>query len=149
MMSTFWDELAEQYKELIAPIGQSLAGLEQHARNEALKRLLGHAASAMPRDNPTALSWFISSLNRTPHKWFVAQVMSLVSPVPSSMIEPLLVAALMEPNPSANRLFIEPCVRSLGRLEVGSRVTILAERSGVAENDGVRKVMYWVNRRGA
>lgn len=70
-------------------------------------------------------------------------------PVPRTLLDPLLLAALLEPNPSANRLFIEPCVRTFGPSEVASRIAALSDHPGVAEHGGVDKAMYWVPRSGA
>jgi hypothetical protein len=134
-----WNSLAQQYLQLVS------AGTD----TGAVRAFCGQAASALPKDNPAALAWFISALQNTRTKWFVAAVMAQAMPVPRTLLDPLLVAALLEPNPSANRLFIEPCVRTFGAAEVSAHVSALSTTPGVAEINGVRQAMYWVPRPGA
>jgi hypothetical protein len=142
-MTRYWDELATEYRDLTAYAGRPISGEELHSLSEKVRALIGRAASNLPRDNSAALVWFISALQRAPEKWFVAKVMSVVTPVPSSLLEPMLLAALLEPDASACRVFVEPCLRTFGREAVVSRIESLAAYSGVAENDGVEKVGYW------
>ncbi|GAB3357592.1 hypothetical protein GCM10027430_27050 [Lysobacter tyrosinilyticus] len=140
-MSIDWDNLAGQYQELVkAPVSSG--------SNESIRTLVGYAASKLPRDNPESLSWFISALQGR-DKWFVAKVMAMASPVPGALLDPLLLAALLERNPSANRYFVEPCVRTFGASRVEARIRDLSDAPGVAENRGVQNVMYWVPRVGA
>lgn len=148
-MSSSWDQLAEQYFELIGPSRASQSGAELHSRNMAVRDLIGRAASALPKDSPAALSWFTAALQRDPQRWFVARVMSVATPVPRALLDPLLLAALLEQNPSANRAFVDPCVRTFGAAEVASRIAVLASHPGVAEHSGLDKAMYWVPRVGA
>lgn len=135
-----WDELVQEYEALVSAPSSNA---------DSIRTLIGHAASALPKDNPEALSWFISALQHSPQKWFVARVMAVASPVPKTMLDPLLIAALLEPNPSATRFFLEPCMRGFGAGHVAARVAQLASTPGATENDGVQKVMYWVPRTGA
>jgi hypothetical protein len=146
-MSINWDQLADQYTELAT--NPATSGDRLHSHNLATRDLIGRAASALPKDSQTALAWFITALQLQPQKWFVAEVMSVARPVPRTLLDPLLLAALLEPNPSANRAFVDPCVRTFGAAEVASRVRVLANYPGVAEHGGVDKVMYWVPRVGA
>lgn len=131
-----WDSLADQYWALVN-------GPTQGA-NESLRRLLGKAASVLPKDKAEELQWFISALQEKPKKWFVAKVMEYASPVPKALLEPLLLAALREPDASSNRIFVTPCLRTFGKQEVKDRLVFLASDSVAQENDGLRKVMYWV-----
>ncbi|MBM3116081.1 hypothetical protein [Jeongeupia naejangsanensis] len=142
-MSDNWNQLAVQYFHLISPTGE-LSEAEVHIRNMAVRDLIGRAAASLPKDNPIALSWFIDALQRDPDRLFVAQVMSVANPVPRCLLDPLLIAALLEPNPSASRAFVAPCVRSFGGPEVVTRIAALAGHPGVAEHGGVNKAMYWV-----
>jgi len=148
-MSTDWDQLAMQYFELLGSPGTVQSGVELHSLNMAVRNLIGRAASALPKDSQAALAWFTMALQRDPQRWFVAKLMSVATPVPRTLLDPMLLAALLEPNPSANRAFIEPCVRTFGSSEVASRITALAGAPGVAEHGGVDKVMYWVPQAGA
>lgn len=132
-----WDSLAYQYKELI----NSPASSEQSC---AIQKLIGKAASTLPKDNSESLAWFKSALSQSPSKWFVARVMALATPVPHSMLDPLVLAALLEPNPSATKNFIEPCVRSFGAKTVKNRIQALSNEPGVRQNKGVENATYWL-----
>lgn len=136
-MEIDWDALAHQYQELVI----SPTNSEQ---SSAIQKLIGKAASTLPKDNSESLTWFRSALNQSPNKWFVAKVMALAKPVPRSMLDPLVLAALLEPNPSATKNFIEPCVRSFGVKTVKNRIQALSNEPGVSQNDGVQKATYWL-----
>lgn len=133
-MEESWENMAAQYQEL----------LRGGATSESLRSFRGRAASSLPRDSAHALSWFVSALQRSPQKWFVAAVMAEANPVPRTLLDPMVKAALLEPNPSSNRYFIDPCLRTFGAEQVISRINALSTTPGVAEHDGVRQVMYWV-----
>jgi hypothetical protein len=136
-MEIDWEALAKQYQVLVNSPTSS-------GQNDAIKKLIGGAASTLPKDNSESLAWFISSLNQSPNKWFVAKVMALAAPVPQSMFDPLVLAALLEPNPSATRNFIEPCVRSFGTQAVRNRIKALSNEPGVTQNNGVENTTYWL-----
>ena len=104
-MEIDWDAVALQYHELVS----SPTSSEQ---SSAIQKLIGKAASKLPKDDSESLAWFKSALNQSPSKWFAAKVMALAAPVPRSLLDPLVLAALIEPNPSATKKFLEPCVRS-------------------------------------
>ena len=136
-MEIDWDALAHQYQELV----NSPTSSEQ---SSAIQKLIGKAASTLPKDNSESLAWFKSALNQSPSKWFVAKVMALATPVPRSMLDPLVLAALLEPNPSATKNFIEPCVRSFGAKSVKNPIQALSNEPGVSQNDDVEKATYWL-----
>ncbi|MDU9408573.1 hypothetical protein RTH74_13310 [Pseudomonas sp. zfem001] len=136
-MEIDWDALANQYQELV----NSPTSSEQ---SNAIQKLIGKAASTLPKDNSESLAWFKSALNQSQSKWFVAKVMALATPVPRSMLDPLVLAALLEPNPSATKNLIEPCVRSFGAQTVKSRIQALSNEPGVSQNNGVEKATYWL-----
>jgi hypothetical protein len=64
------------------------------------------------------------------------------------MLDPLVLAALLEPNPSATKKFIEPCVRSFGAQTVKTRIQALSNEPGVRQNNGVENATYWLPRIG-
>lgn len=136
-MEMDWDSLADQYKELV----NSSVSSEQ---SYAIQKLIGKAASNLPKDNSESLVWFKSALSQSPSKWFVARVMALATPVPRSMLDALVLAALLEPNPSATKNFIEPCVRSFGAKTVKNRIQALSNEPGVRQNKGVENATYWL-----
>jgi hypothetical protein len=136
-MAIDWDDLADRYVQLIgaAPVSQ--------AEFSAIDDLLGKAASNFPRNRASDLVWFIAALNEAPKKWFVAKTLEKVNPVPSVLLDPLLAAALEEPNPSANRGFIAPCVRTLGKEAVKVRLNELAAQSERYGAESLARAVYW------
>lgn len=134
-----WDEIADQYEALGSETNLA-------ARNHATRDLLGKAASAMPRDNPVALEWFVQALRHPKRSLFVARVLTQVSPMPRTLLDPMLLAALLVQDASAPRIWIRPCVRTFGVSVVGKRLAALASEPGVAENDGLKKAIYWLGR---
>lgn len=144
-MNTDWTELAEHYLKLSA---SSAAGYTAHATNEQIKRLVGSAASKFPRDREADLEWHIRALEHPSHKWFVSKVLAQLSSTPQALLDPLLRAALREPNPSATQLLIAPCVKTFGSSAVLSRSEQLAELHAGSE-EGLANIKYWVPRCGA
>ncbi|UIY62130.1 hypothetical protein [Burkholderia cepacia] len=139
-MNVDWDEMANRYTQL--------ASIERisHTDLVAIKGILGRAASALPKDTPVTLAWFEAALTDSPKKWFVAKVMERTNPVPRCLLDPLLKAALKEPNPSANRVFITPCLRTFGPQIVRARICELASAPEGDYRDGLANALYWINR---
>lgn len=140
-MDIDWDDLANRYVQLIEARPRS-----QH-EHLAIDDFLGKAAATFPKSTSSDLAWFIAALNEVPKKWFVAKMLERVSPVPRLLFDPLLVAALEEPNPSANRVFIAPCVRTFGSDAVKTRLHELATQSERHSAESVARAMYWVEAR--
>ncbi|HEV3050802.1 MAG TPA: hypothetical protein VGX50_10855 [Longimicrobium sp.] len=135
-----WEEIADRYTALISDTR------DRAVLNHKLDALYSEVASAMPRDNPRALEWFVQALGRPSHQFFVAQVLMRVSPLPRTLVDPLLRAALLVKDASAPRVFIKLAVRAIGADAVHRRLSALASEPGVAENDGLNKARYWVGR---
>ncbi|MBN3726487.1 hypothetical protein [Burkholderia sp. Ac-20379] len=134
-MNVDWDEFADRYAQLVSV---------EHANRDTINKLLGLAASKLPRDTAATLVWFDSALSTTSKKWFVAGVMRYANPVPRSLLDPLLTAALKEPNPSANQVFITPCIRTFGHQTVEARIRELASAPEANYGDGLPNAMYWI-----
>lgn len=136
-MAIDWDGLADRYVQLIE------AGPRSQPELSAIDDLLGNAASNFPKNRTPDLAWFVAALNEAPKKWFVAKMLERVNPVPSILLDPLLAAALEEPNPSANRVFITPCVRTFGKEAVKVRLKELAAHSERYGAESLARAMYW------
>jgi hypothetical protein len=139
-MDIEWDSLADRYVQLIK------AGPKSQLELTAIDDFLGKAASAFPRGGDSALAWFVAALTEPPRKWFVAKILERVNPVPRTLLAPLLMAALGEPNPSANRVFVEPCVRTFGAQAVKARLNELAMQSEENDGESLANALYWVGR---
>ena len=119
---------------------------DKNASHHQSRKLLGRIASNFPRDNPEALAWFTAALIDNEKKWFVVKLLEKVKPIPASLFDDLVLAALRETDPSFNKWFIEPCLKTFGEDKVKSRVMLFASNPEVIENDGVNKIMYWLPR---
>ncbi|MBE1162988.1 hypothetical protein [Dyella acidiphila] len=136
-MAIDWDRLADRYAQLIQ------AGPRSQPELSAIDDLLGEAASGFPKNRVPDLAWFVAALNEPRKKWFVAKTLERVNPVPSILLDPLLAAALEESNPSANRVFIAPCVRTFGKEAVKVRLNELAAQSERYADESLAQAMYW------
>jgi hypothetical protein len=105
-------------------------------------RLIKLITTKFPKDRPHLLVWFIAALRDKNKNWFAAKILEKVSPFPSSLFTDTMMAALVEKNPSAIRLYLYPCVRQFGVEAVKSEMVNLSTVPEVVQNDGVSKAMY-------
>ncbi len=117
---------------------------DKNESHHLIRKLVGKIASNFPKDNSDSLSWFTSALAHPNKKWFVAKLLEKVNPVPKALLDDLVFSSLIEDDPSFNKWFITPCVKSFGVEQVKSIILTFASHPQVVENDGVNKVMYWV-----
>ncbi len=87
------DKLAKQYLEA----GEMR---DKNAAHHLVLSIVKEAASNFPRDNPEKLAWYSAALQNPEIKWFAAQIIEKVNPVPKALLEDLVLAALLESNPS-------------------------------------------------
>jgi hypothetical protein len=141
-MNTDWLELAERYSRLSTsiPIGDAA-----HTIHEEINSLIGLAASRFPRDKSPDLEWHIRALEHPSHKWFVTKVVGRLSPLPSTLFDPLLTAALREANPSATQFWVNSCVKAFGGNAVLARSEQLAKLHEHGDT-GLANIRYWVPR---
>jgi hypothetical protein len=117
---------------------------DKNESHHLVRKLVGRITSNFPKDNPDSLVWFTAALIHTEKKWFVVKLLEKVNPVPKTLFDDLVLASLIEHDPSFNKWFITPCVKSFGVEAVKSKIMALASHPQVVENEGVNKVMYWV-----
>jgi hypothetical protein len=113
-----WDEHFRGWSEVLRGPGQ-----DEDERIQAARRRVAW-------NTPGDWQWLAEALADAERKWFVADVFES-HPVPGRLLGPMLRAGVLERNPSFNRAFIEPCVRSLGArrvLEEGRDACALTER---------------------
>ncbi|QYJ89551.1 hypothetical protein [Shewanella halotolerans] len=134
--------LESLYEEYV----QAKSVKEKSAGHQAIQKVIGKVACNFPKDNPEALAWFTMALTHDSKKWFVAKLLEKVNPVPKALFDDLVFASLIENDPSFNKWFIAPCVRTFGVDAVKSRIMTFSVHPQVIENDGVTKVMYWIPR---
>ncbi len=88
--------------------------------------------------------WLASSLKDDGKKWFVAAVFHDY-PVPKRLFADFLDAAINETNPSFNRQFVEPCVKSFGHRAVNEFLLNVVEGDDDAKIAGAVAALYWAN----
>ena len=64
------------------------------------------------------LAWLTKALKDPHKKWFVAAIAARTEHLADNLFLPLMRAAIEEVNPSANRAFVEPCMRTYGARRV-------------------------------
>jgi hypothetical protein len=125
-----WDEYYCRWSEVRRKSGQDV-----HLRmQEARKRVA--------ENTPDDWCWLEAALTDANRKWFVALLFKF-QPVPRRFVVPLLRAAVLERNPSLNRAFIEPCVRSFGGGRVLSELLGYLESGTDEEKAGAASALYW------
>lgn len=119
---------------------------DRNAAHHAIRKLISRITTKFPRDNSEMLAWFIAALQDQDKKWFIAKILDNVNPVPKALLHDLVLAALVEHNPSSNKFLIMPAVKSFGPERVKEVIMQLSVLPEVVANDGVSKVMYWLPR---
>ena len=104
-------------------------------RAEAHERLQ-EARKRVAQNSTEDWQWLRAALDDPPKKWFVAKVFRSQS-VPKRLMAGMLRAAVYERNPSLNRDFIEPCMRSFGVRRVHEELLRYLEFGTDAEKAGV------------
>jgi hypothetical protein len=126
-----WDEHFRTWSEVRRGLRQEVQALMQAARKR------------VARNTPDDWQWLAEALGDAERKWFVAEVFE-THPVPGRLLGPMLRAGVLERNPSSNRAFIEPCVRSLGARRVLEALLRYLESGTDAEKAGAASALYWV-----
>ena len=70
--------------------------------------------------------------------------MSKVNPIPKSLLSDLVLASMLESNPSSNKFLVQPCVKTFGKDIVKEVMLKYSSHPQVVENDGFNKVAYWL-----
>ena len=87
--------------------------------------------------------WLAEALNDQRRKWFVAAFFESY-PVPRRMLNEMIRAGVLERDPSYNRDFIEPCVRSFGSEVLVNELLKYLESGSDKEKAGAASALYWV-----
>lgn len=101
------------------------------------------ARKRVKENSPADWDWLSDALADQERKLFVALVFEK-QPVPKRLVQQFLLAAVLEKNPSLNRVFVEPCVRSRGADAVREQLLGFLESGSTAERAGASSALYWV-----
>jgi len=114
------------------------------ALDEPAERAALRAARRCVASHGTAgWEWLEAALKDVQRRWFAAEIMGGLA-LPPRLFEPLLAAAILERNPSANRYLVEPCVKAAGARRVLERLLSYLETGSVVEKAGAASALYWV-----
>ncbi|MFX0063450.1 MAG: hypothetical protein ACFFC7_14835 [Candidatus Hermodarchaeota archaeon] len=91
------------------------------------------------------LDWLTKALKDSRKKWFVAAIAARTEQLADSLFLPLMRAAIEEVNPSANRAFVEPCIRAYGTRRVNEHLLDVLETGEPFEQAGAVNALYWAN----
>lgn len=127
-----WDEHYHLWSEVCRKPGQ-----DAHWRMQASRKRIAE-------NTVDDWRWLEASLADSDRKWFVAGVFKF-QPVPRRLFGSMLRAGVLERNPSLNRVFIEPCVRSLGALRVLESLLEFLEVGTDEEKAGAASAVYQAN----
>ena len=125
-----WDEHYRLWSDVCQKTGQ-----EAHWRMQAARKRVAQNTS-------DDWKWLAESLTDCYRKWFVASVFKF-QPVPKRLFGTMLRDGVLERDPSFNRVFIEPCVRSLGGRRVLEGLLQYLEDGTNAEKAGAVSALYW------
>ncbi len=98
----------------------------------------------LPAVKGAVLEWFRAALKDESKKWFVANLLASKPDVARPLTRDLVQAAMAEPDPSLNRVFVMP---SSGHVTWADAVALLlefAEAGGQVERAGVGRTAYWL-----
>ena len=113
---------------------------DQHGSHAYLR--LQEARKSVQKNTSTDWQWLSDSLASAERKLFVALVFER-QPVPKRLLAAFLHAAVMERDPSANRWYIAPCVRSWGSREIYLRLLHYLQNGSNEEKAGAASALYW------
>jgi hypothetical protein len=125
-MDMTWDEHYQRCREA--------RGNEKYLRTQAARKRVA-------QNNTEDWEWLKTALGDAERKWFVASVFAF-QPVPKRLVKPMLQAAVLERDPSLNRYFIDPCMRTYGAKRVCTILLAYLETGTNEEIAGAASAYY-------
>lgn len=86
--------------------------------------------------------WFSEALSHPDKKWFVVDLFE-IGILPGSLLKDMLMAGVLERNPSANRAFIEVCIKHRGLRSVLELLIHYIKYGSNIEKAGAIQARYW------
>jgi len=100
-------------------------------------------AALLANAAPDDISWFVEAMGYSRKGEFAIQVLEHTSGLPVQFFDPLLRAAVYEIDPSLNRYFIAPCIKSFGARVVYEALLRYVETGTNFEKAGAINGLYW------
>lgn len=79
-----------------------------------------------------------------PDKYFVADLMYLYNPIPNELLQPILCCAILHEDPSFNRIFLKPCIKSFGLKRIKNLLDEKENNGDMSEKEGIARLRYWL-----
>lgn len=76
-------------------------------------------------------------------KWFVAHLLDNLDTFPVDLLDPMVQAAVNEPDPSFNNDFVKPCRRVFDYVDILNILLDTFRSNDIDKKIGVLKVLYW------
>lgn len=103
----------------------------------------GVLGGALPRLEGPMLRAACVALTDRREKLDVAGALDALDAMPPTLFWPMLKASVDEPNPSASRHFVEPCVWSFGRRQVVEALLKIVEQGDDRDKAGALRALDW------
>jgi hypothetical protein len=119
-----------------------LAGLRAAAyyrRLESPTAARRHFAAPTEED----IAWLSEALGDEERKWFVSNLAESAETMGDGLLPPMLLAAVDELNPSANKDFVWPCVSIFGLRRVNEFLLDVLETGSDFRKAGAVRALYW------
>lgn len=111
---------------------------------EEIGQLKSAIRQKKPRLSSQDFDWLSGALEHEERKWFVVFVIEeILGSVPKKLFSPMIRAAVCEKDPSFNRNFVEPCVKTFGRRKVNEALLEFLEKGTNREKAGAARALYW------
>ena len=140
-MSGTWSSRYERYQEA------KTSGSEARWRDlkADLQKDLAHEELS-----ESDMDWLTGALEDSNAKWFVEFALRHSPPLfAEPLFDPLIQAAVYERNPSFNRVFVEPCIRSAGWRRTAQALLRYVRDGTDFEKAGAVNALYWTSAYGS
>lgn len=97
--------------------------------------------------NAETLKWMAANLADEERKLFIAALHVEANAMPEELYEPMMRAAVYEPNPMAVQAFVEPCVKAFGVARVMQTLIDYLEKGTDYEKTGAVNALHWASER--
>ncbi|MFO0863757.1 MAG: hypothetical protein U0744_03715 [Gemmataceae bacterium] len=126
-----WDDLYARW----------LDSLDARRNAEAYERLC-EVRKRVAQNDDADWHWLKIALADKEKKWFAAQVFR-DQPVPKRLFQAMMLASIIDVNPSSNRLYLEPCLETFGTEKVAEALSRL-EAMGSVPKERFEWARYWM-----
>jgi hypothetical protein len=93
------------------------------------------------------IKWMATNLTDEVRKLFIAALQVEATAMPEELYEPMMRAAVYEPNPMAVQAFVEPCVKAFGVARVMQTLIDYLEKGTDYEKTGAVNALHWASER--